>query len=99
MSVICEAPAEAELQTICVGQDRAGHWLVQARGGSLEGRFISFAAAMSFARSELGLLSASRIEVRNTPMEATTSFAPLQPWEQAVPEPANCDALSFRKSA
>jgi len=99
MSVICEAPAEAEPETICVGQDRAGHWLVQASGGSLEGRFISFAAAMSFARSELGLLPPSRIEVRKTPMEATTSFAPLQPWERAVPKPANCDGLPHRKPA
>ncbi len=38
---------------IYVGQDRAGHWLVQDNQGLLEGRFISRDAAWRFARSEV----------------------------------------------
>lgn len=35
-----------------VGQDRAGHWLVQESAGRLEGRFVSGEAAWCFARAE-----------------------------------------------
>ena len=37
---------------IKVGQDRAGHWLVQEDNGLMEGRFVSFQAALSYARAE-----------------------------------------------
>jgi len=99
MFAACEAQASTEPEILFVGQDRAGHWLVQANGGSMEGRFISFAAAMNFARSELGMLPASCIKVRETPMEATASFAPVQPWEKAVPQPANTNIVPQRRSA
>lgn len=36
-----------------VGQDQAGHWLVQQSQGLLEGRFISRDAAWRFARDEV----------------------------------------------
>lgn len=36
-----------------VGQDRAGHWLVQENHGLLEGRFVSRDAAWRFAREEV----------------------------------------------
>lgn len=99
MFAACEAQAETEPEILFVGQDRAGHWLVQASGGSMEGRFISFAAAMKFARSELGMLPASCIKVRETPMKATVSFAPVQPWEKAVPHATNTDSVPQRRSA
>jgi len=92
MFAACEAHIETEPETIFVGQDRDGHWLVQASGGWMEGRFISLAAAMRFARSERGTLPASCIRLKNTPMEASVSFAPVQPWERAVPKAAKPDA-------
>lgn len=64
-----------------VGQDSAGHWLVQQRGGGLEGRFISLAAAMAFARSELRSLPGAAIVRVAAPIVPTISFAPVQPWE------------------
>lgn len=66
---------------LLVGQDAAGHWLVQQRGGGLEGRFISCAAAMAFARSELGSLPGATIVRAATPIVSSVSFAPVEPWE------------------
>ncbi|GHH23826.1 hypothetical protein GCM10008023_35260 [Sphingomonas glacialis] len=66
-----------------VGQDRAGHWLVQDSGGALEGRFVSRAAAIGFARSELHAFAGAVIEMAASPLVATISFAPVQPWETA----------------
>lgn len=99
MFVACEAQTETERAVLFVGQDKAGHWLVQARGGSMEGRFISFTAAMKFARSELGMLPASCIKLKESPMEAMVSFAPVQPWESAVPHEANSGVVPQRRLA
>jgi hypothetical protein len=66
-----------------VGQDSAGHWLVQDNGGTLEGRFVSRAAAIGFARSELHSFPAATILMAATPLIPTVSFAPVQPWETA----------------
>lgn len=66
-----------------VGQDRAGHWLVQDTGGKLEGRFVSRAAAVGFARSELHAFPGATIVMAATPLVPTVSFAPVQPWEMA----------------
>ncbi len=68
-----------------VGQDRAGHWLVQQSGGTLEGRFISFAAAMAFARSEAQMLPGATIVRMTTPIMPIVPFAPVEPWETTVP--------------
>lgn len=68
---------------IRVGQDSAGHWLVQDDGGMLEGRFVSRAAAMGFARSEVHAFPGARILVATAPLVPTISFAPVQPWETA----------------
>lgn len=66
---------------LLIGQDSAGHWLVQQRGGGLEGRFISFAAAMAFARSELRSLPGATMVRAATPIVPSVSFAPVEPWE------------------
>ncbi|WP_242137806.1 MULTISPECIES: hypothetical protein [unclassified Sphingomonas] len=66
-----------------VGQDTAGHWLVQDSGGRLEGRFISQAAAMAFARSEGHSLRGATIVRVETPLVPTISFARVEPWENA----------------
>ena len=68
-----------------VGQDSAGHWLVQESGGRLEGRFISFNAAMTFARSEQSSFPGATIVLETSPLVPIISFAPVQPWEMATP--------------
>lgn len=60
---------------IYVGQDRAGHWLVQDSRGRLEGRFISRSAAMSFARDERDIYHA-RLEVAARPLVPLVPFVP-----------------------
>ncbi|MFA5962459.1 MAG: hypothetical protein WC804_00445 [Sphingomonas sp.] len=60
-----------------VGQDKAGHWLVQDKAGMLEGRFVSFAAAMSFARSERHSLPGATIVRAVAPLVPIVSFAPV----------------------
>lgn len=69
--------------TLNVGQDQAGHWLVQESGGKLEGRFVSFTAAMAFARRERQALPGATIVVAVEPLTPTVSFAPVQAWEMA----------------
>ncbi|WP_010162429.1 hypothetical protein [Sphingomonas sp. PAMC 26617] len=66
-----------------VGQDTAGHWLVQDSGGRLEGRFISLATAMAFARAERHSLPGATIERSDTPLIPNISFARVEPWENA----------------
>lgn len=66
-----------------VGQDCAGHWLVQDNNGMFEGRFVSRAAAMGFARSEVHSVPGATIVMTVTPLVPTVSFAPVQPWETA----------------
>lgn len=71
-----------------VGQDSAGHWLVQESGGRLEGRFISFAAAMSFARAERHGFAGATIAVATAPLVPHVSFAPPRADEIALPRAA-----------
>jgi hypothetical protein len=72
---------------IYVGQDRAGHWLVQDNNRSLEGRFISYGAAMRYAQAERGLYHA-RVELATTPLTPLVSFMPPRSDERALPHAA-----------
>ena len=72
---------------IYVGQDRAGHWLVQDSARRLEGRFVSFAAAMSYARAERDIYHAE-VEIAPSPLVPLISFAPAAPHECALPRAA-----------
>lgn len=83
MSSVADPEPDRRISVLTVGQDNRGHWLVQQRGGRLEGRFISFAAAMSFARSERQACGAT-IVVETGPLVPTVSFAPVEAWEHAV---------------
>ena len=67
-----------------VGQDRAGHWLVQEDNGKLEGRFVSFATAMAFARAERHSLRGAVIVVADAPLVPIVPFSPVAPWESAL---------------
>lgn len=82
---------------IRIGQDIAGHWLVQGGGGRLEGRFISFAAAEQFARSERHVFPGAAIILSPTPLVPTVSFAPLEPWETALPNAASTRTAGARR--
>jgi hypothetical protein len=59
---------------IYVGQDKAGHWLVQDKGGKLEGRFVLRSAALSFAKGECQIYHASLLI-------AEVSLVPLVPFD------------------
>ena len=72
---------------IYVGQDRAGHWLVQDSRRNLEGRFISYGAAMSYAQAERDIYHASA-EIANAPLIPVISFAPVGRDERALPRAA-----------
>ena len=70
-----------------VGQDTAGHWLVQLSSREMEGRFISFDAAMSFALSERRLHHAV-VEMAVAPIQPLVSFAPASADERAPSQTA-----------
>lgn len=72
---------------IYVGQDKAGHWLVQDSAKRLEGRFVSYAAAMSYAQAERQIYHAS-IEIASLPLAPLVSFAPVAAHERALPRAA-----------
>ncbi|MCC2975620.1 hypothetical protein LK533_02890 [Sphingomonas sp. PL-96] len=63
---------------IYVGQDEAGHWLVQDSGKKLEGRFVSRTAAFHFAEAERQIYHA-RLEVAAAPLVPLVSFTPVAP--------------------
>ncbi|NJC33997.1 hypothetical protein GGR88_001471 [Sphingomonas jejuensis] len=63
---------------ILVGQDRAGHWLVQDSGRKLEGCFISRTAALSFAEAERQIYHA-RIEICAAPLVPVIALGALEP--------------------
>lgn len=69
---------------IYVGQDRAGHWLVQDSRRNLEGRFISYGAAMRYALAERDVYHAS-VEIADLPLTPLVSFAPVGRNERARP--------------
>lgn len=61
---------------IYVGQDTAGHWLVQDNGRTLEGRFVSRSAALSFAKGECDIYHAS-LEMAGGPLVPLIPFGPV----------------------
>ena len=69
---------------IYVGQDRAGHWLVQDSRRTLEGRFISYAAAMGYAQAERDIYHAT-VEIAELPLTPLVSFAPVGRDERVLP--------------
>jgi hypothetical protein len=72
---------------IYVGQDRAGHWLVQDSGKTLEGRFVSRSAALSFAEAERQIYHAS-VEIAAVPLVPLIPFGPVAADERALPRAA-----------
>lgn len=60
-----------------VGQDRAGHWLVQENHGLLEGRFISRHAAWRFARDEVHTFPGAVIVFTTDWIVPAISFEPV----------------------
>ncbi|MCD2324410.1 hypothetical protein LQ953_10335 [Sphingomonas sp. IC-56] len=66
-----------------VGQDEAGHWLVQESTGQMEGRFVSFAAAMGFARAERYAFHAE-VVVSTAPLVPHVPFMPAGADERAT---------------
>jgi hypothetical protein len=59
-----------------VGQDIAGHWLVQDSTRKLEGRFVSYGAALSYAQAERQIYNA-RVEVASAPLTPLVPFTPV----------------------
>ena len=72
---------------IYVGQDRAGHWLVQDSQRTLEGRFISYGAAMHYAQAERDIYHAS-LEIADVPLTPLVSFSPVGRDERVLPRAA-----------
>ena len=72
---------------IYVGQDTAGHWLVQDSRRTLEGRFISHGAAMSFAQAERQTYGA-KLEVASLPLTSLIPFSRPRQDEYALPRAA-----------
>ncbi len=84
MPLVADPEPDSSVSTLQVGQDAAGHWLVQESRGLLEGRFISFEAAMAFARAERHGFPGASVAVATTPLVPQISFAPAAPWETAL---------------
>lgn len=72
---------------IYVGQDKAGHWLVQDSGRKMEGRFVSRSAAMRFAEAERQIYHAS-LEMCVTPLVPLIPFGPVSAVDHALPRAA-----------
>ena len=66
----------AEPDLFYVGKDCAGHWLVQDRHRRLEGRFVSFSAALRFAEAERQSYHAG-IELATVPLIPIIPFSPV----------------------
>jgi hypothetical protein len=79
-------PDERRL-VIYVGQDKAGHWLVQDDGKKLEGRFVSRSAALSFAKGECQIYHAS-LEMARLPMVPLIPFDPVTAADHQLPRAA-----------
>lgn len=86
LSASVSEPDPAE-PIIYVGQDTAGHWLVQDSNKCLEGRFVSQAAAMSFARAERQIYHGS-VMIAAEPLAPLISFAPVAAHEHASAQEA-----------
>lgn len=74
-------------RVIYVGQDSAGHWLVQDNQRSMEGRFVSYGAALHYAHAERDMYHAS-VEIASTPLTPLISFAPVGRDELILPRAA-----------
>ncbi len=72
---------------IYVGQDSAGHWLVQDSGRNLEGRFVSRRAALGYAAGECQIYHA-RLAMASAPLEPVIPFAPVAADVRALPRAA-----------
>jgi hypothetical protein len=72
---------------IYVGQDKAGHWLVQDNGKKLEGRFVSRSAALSFAKGECQIYHAS-LEMAGIPLVPLIPFGPVTAADFQLPRAA-----------
>lgn len=70
--------------TLFVGQDRAGHWLVQESAGRLEGRFISREAALGFARAERHAFPGAVVVIATHPLIPHIPFDPVGADERAL---------------
>jgi hypothetical protein len=81
--LVADPEPDSSVSILHVGQDAAGHWLVQESHGLLEGRFISFKSAMSFARAERHGFPGAVISVADAALIPQISFAPAAPWETA----------------
>lgn len=70
-----DVPSEPDQHglVIYVGQDLAGHWLVQDSAKRLEGRFVSRAAAVSYALAE-GEIYHAPVTLTPTPMVPLVPF-------------------------
>lgn len=68
---------------IYVGQDGAGHWLVQDSAKRLEGRFVSRAAAVSYALAE-GQIYHAPVTLTPTPIVPLVPFAPPAAHERVL---------------
>lgn len=79
-------PAQRGL-ILYVGQDISGHWLVQDSARKIEGRFVSYGAAMSYARGERDVYHA-KVEVASAPLTPLFPFTPLRREECALPRAA-----------
>jgi len=82
--LVADLEPDQKIRTLNVGQDAAGHWLVQDSEEMLEGRFISLDAAMAFARAERRSIPGALIAVVATPLTSRISFAPVAAWETAT---------------
>lgn len=76
-------PVIQQEPVIYVGQDKAGHWLVQDSRKRLEGRFVSYGAAMSYAQAERQIHHA-RVEIASAPLVPLIPFAPVAIHERAL---------------
>ena len=86
VSPIISEPDQRGL-VIYVGQDQAGHWLVQDSGKRLEGRFVSRAAAISYARAETEIYHA-RVAIATSALVPLVSFDPVGPDERPLAQAA-----------
>lgn len=60
--------ADGSAHVLVVGPDGSGRWLVQESFGTLEGYFISFEAALGFARRERHGIPGATVAVSCAPL-------------------------------
>lgn len=78
MSKFPSAPeSDRHGSVLYVGQDRAGHWLVQENHGLLEGHFISRDAAWRYAKGEVHAFPGARIVFTSDCIVPEISFEPM----------------------